>query len=56
MKKADLARLLETTRASITRYEEKGRVPDKSLWPRIRERTGIKPSQLGDFEKLEAAE
>lgn len=52
MSKAELARLLKTSRASVTRYEQ-GRVPERSLWPVIEARTGIKPARLLGLEPVE---
>ena len=55
LSKAALARLIGVRRATVTRWED-GRTPDKKLWPKIHEVTGLRPSELGGFAHLEAAE
>lgn len=48
-----LADLLKVSRVTITRWESGTRQPDKNILPRIKEVTGIAPSELRpDIAKL----
>lgn len=40
---------------TVSRWE-RGRLPRKKFWPKIRAVTGLRPSELGGFQELEAAE
>lgn len=40
-----LAERLGVSKAAVSRWEA-GRLPDRSMWPIIRERTGIRPEEL----------
>lgn len=46
LSRAKLARLLGVSPASVTRWENGKRQPDKEMLPLIAERTGITPTEL----------
>jgi transcriptional regulator with XRE-family HTH domain len=46
----DLARLLGVKSITVSRWERGIRSPRRSLRPKIREVTGIQPSEIAEFE------
>lgn len=58
--RAELGQLLGVSRITVWRWESGKREPDEVLLPRIREVTGLRPSELGGkaaaVARLEAAE
>jgi transcriptional regulator with XRE-family HTH domain len=46
LSRRDLAKLLGVSPASVTRWENGKRLPEKKLLPLISEQTGISPEQL----------
>ena len=48
MSQDELAKLLGVSREAIWRWEMGKRFPDRKLWPRIAEVTGITPAELAE--------
>ena len=46
LSQGQLAELLGVSRVSVTRWENRTRLPDEKHLPRIHEKTGIQPSAL----------
>lgn len=42
----ELAQMLGVTKTSISRWEAGERFPERELWPRIKEVTGVEPNDL----------